>query len=143
LDLIIFAASHVGSLRPATFCSLSVYAEFLVAPQRGNGRQDSAILLMIFWVGIMVVATTKFKVNYQLVHVFRCGNNQMSTTNLFMFSFLSRTIDFFLFYLLSLWIYLWLAETSQQPISQTTWLKVTPHCNHWAGIMVVANNQIA
>jgi hypothetical protein len=30
----------------------------------------------------------------------------------------------------SLWIYLWLAETSQQPISQTTWLKVTPHCNH-------------
>jgi hypothetical protein len=26
---------------------------------------------------------------------------------------------------------LWLAETSQQPISQTTWLKVTPHCNHY------------
>jgi hypothetical protein len=25
---------------------------------------------------------------------------------------------------------LWLAVTSQQPISQTTWLKVTPHCNH-------------
>jgi hypothetical protein len=25
---------------------------------------------------------------------------------------------------------LWLAETSQQPISQTTRLKVTPHCNH-------------
>jgi hypothetical protein len=25
---------------------------------------------------------------------------------------------------------LWLAETSQQPISQTNWLKVTPHCNH-------------
>jgi hypothetical protein len=25
---------------------------------------------------------------------------------------------------------MWLAETSQQPISQTTWLKVTPHCNH-------------
>jgi hypothetical protein len=36
------------------------------------------------------------------------------------------TVSFFL----SLWIYLWLAETSQQPISQTTWLKVTPHCNH-------------
>jgi hypothetical protein len=46
-----------------------------------------------------------------------------------MISFLSRTIDFFFFFL-SLWIYLWLAETSQQPISQTTWLKVTPHCNH-------------
>ena len=44
-------------------------------------------------------------------------------------SFLSRTIDFFFFFL-SLWIYLWLAETSQQPISQTSWLKVTPHCNH-------------
>jgi hypothetical protein len=41
-----------------------------------------------------------------------------------MISFLSRTIDFFFFFL-SLWIYLWLAETSQQPISQTTWLKVT------------------
>jgi hypothetical protein len=26
---------------------------------------------------------------------------------------------------------LWLAETSQQPISQTTWLKITPHCNHF------------
>ena len=53
-----------------------------------------------------------------------------STTNLFMISFLSRTIDLFLFFL-SLWIYLWLAETSQQPISQTTcWLKVTPHCNY-------------
>jgi len=52
-----------------------------------------------------------------------------STTNLFMISFLSRTIDFFFFFL-SLWIYLWLAETSQQPISQTTWLKVTPNCNH-------------
>ena len=26
------------------------------------------------------------------------------------------------FFFLSLWIYLWLAETSQQPISQTTWL---------------------
>ena len=49
---------------------------------------------------------------------------------LFMISFLSRTIDFFFFFL-SLWIYLWLAETSQQPISQTTWLKVTPHCNHY------------
>jgi len=46
-----------------------------------------------------------------------------------MISFLSRTIDFFFFFL-SLWIYLWLAETSQQPISQTTWLKVTPNCNH-------------
>jgi hypothetical protein len=34
-----------------------------------------------------------------------------------MISFLSRTLDFFSFFL-SLWIYLWLAETSQQPISQ-------------------------
>jgi len=49
-----------------------------------------------------------------------------------MISFLSRTIDFFFFFL-SLWIYLWLAETSQQPISQTAWLKVTPHCNHCTG----------
>jgi len=43
------------------------------------------------------------QVNNQLVHDF----------------LLSRTIDFF-FLFLSLWIYLWLAETSQQPISQTT-----------------------
>ena len=34
-----------------------------------------------------------------------------------MISFLSRTKDTFFFFL-SLWIYLWLAETSQQPISQ-------------------------
>ena len=54
---------------------------------------------------------------------------ERSTTNLFMTSFLSRTIVFFFFFL-SLRIYLWLAETSQQPISQTTWLKVTPHCHH-------------
>ena len=39
------------------------------------------------------------------------------------------TIDYFFFFL-SLWVYLRLAETSQQPISQTTWLKATPHCNH-------------
>jgi len=61
---------------------------------------------------------------FQQPNPFCCNR---STTNLFMISFLSRTIDFFF---LSLWIYLWLAETSQQPISQTTWLKVTPHCNH-------------
>jgi len=48
---------------------------------------------------------------------------------LYFFYFLGLTIDFFFFFL-SLWIYLWLAETSQQPISQTTWLKVTPNCNH-------------
>jgi hypothetical protein len=30
-------------------------------------------------------------------------------------------------FLFDLWIYLWLAKTSQQPINQTTWLKVTPH----------------
>ena len=33
-------------------------------------------------------------------------------------------------FLSELMIYLWLAGTSQQPISKTTWLKVTPHCNH-------------
>jgi len=63
---------------------------------------------------------------FQQPNPFCCNR---STTNLFMIFFLSRTIDFFFFFL-SLWIYLWLAETSQQPISRTTWLKVTPHCNH-------------
>jgi hypothetical protein len=57
------------------------------------------------------------------------GDKSHIQANLFMISFLSRTIDFFFFFL-SLWIYLWLAETSQQLISQTTWLKVSPHCNH-------------
>jgi hypothetical protein len=42
-------------------------------------------------------------------------------------------VDFFL----SFWIYLWLAETSQQPISQTTWLKVTPHCNHCNRVTII------
>jgi hypothetical protein len=54
------------------------------------------------------------QVNNQLVHDFLSQQNNI----LFSISFLT------------LWIYLWLAETSQQPISQTTWLKVTPHCNH-------------
>jgi len=63
---------------------------------------------------------------FQQPNPFCCNR---STTSLFMISFLSRTIDFFVFFL-SLWIYWWLAETNQQPISQTTWLKVTPHCNH-------------
>ena len=63
---------------------------------------------------------------FQQPNPFCCNR---STTSLFMISFLSRTITFYFFFL-SLWNYLWLAETSQQPISQTTWLKVTPHCNH-------------
>jgi hypothetical protein len=54
-----------------------------------------------------------WQVNNQLVH------NLFSQQNFFSF-------------FLSLWIYLWLAETSQQPISQTTWLQVTPPCNHLA-----------
>jgi len=41
-----------------------------------------------------------------------------------------RCFPLLVLFFLSLWIYLWLAETSQQPISQTTWLKVIPHCNH-------------
>ena len=53
------------------------------------------------------------QVNNQLVH-----------------DFLSQQKIAFFFFFLSLWIYLWLAETSQQPISQTTWLRVNPHCNH-------------
>ena len=53
------------------------------------------------------------QVNNQLVH-----------------DFLSQQNNRLFFFFLNLWIYLWLTETSQQPISQTTWLKVTPHCNH-------------
>jgi len=57
------------------------------------------------------------QVNNQLVHDF------LSQQNNGHFLFLSVLMD-----------YLWLAETSQQPISQTTWLKVTPHCNHCMGV---------
>ena len=49
------------------------------------------------------------QVNNQLVHNFLSQQN---------------TIPYLFF--LSLWIHLWLAETSQQPTSQTTWLKVIP-----------------
>jgi hypothetical protein len=49
-----------------------------------------------------------------------------STTSLFIISFLGKTLDLFSFFPLSLRIYLWLTETSQQPISQLTWLKVKP-----------------
>jgi hypothetical protein len=52
------------------------------------------------------------QVDNQLVHNFLSQQN-------------TRTLDLFSFFL-SLWIYLRLAETSQQPISQTTWLKATP-----------------
>ena len=53
--------------------------------------------------------------------------------------------SYFFLLFLSLWIYLWLAETSQQPISQTAWLEVTPHCNHCnhlviPGIMALQNH---
>ena len=65
---------------------------------------------------------TPFLRTFQKPNPFCCNR---STNKLFLISFLSRTIYFFFFFL-SLWIYLWLAVTSQQPISQTTWLKVTP-----------------
>ena len=55
------------------------------------------------------------------------ATGQQPTCSWFPFSAEQETLSFFF---LSLWIYLWLAETSQQPVSQTTWLKVTPHCNH-------------
>ena len=44
---------------------------------------------------------------------------------MFIISIPSRTLDLFSFSL-SLRIYLWLAKISQQPVSQTTLLKVTP-----------------
>jgi hypothetical protein len=52
------------------------------------------------------------QVNSRLVHNFL---TQQNTT---LVSSLSKLMN------------LWPAETSQQPISQTTWLKVNPHCNH-------------
>jgi len=80
----------------------------------------------VSWGNIFPFCLHLFLRTFQQPNPFCCNR---STTSLFMISFLSRTIDFF-FIFLSLWIYLWLAETSQQPISQKNWLKVTPHCNH-------------
>jgi hypothetical protein len=51
------------------------------------------------------------QVNNQLVHDF------LSQQNNKLFLFLSELMDLFV--------------TSQQPISHTTWLKVTPHCNYF------------
>ena len=53
-----------------------------------------------------------------------------STADLFTISLLCRTLHLF-----TLLLNLWICGrprpvSSQQPISQTTWLKVTPHCNH-------------
>ena len=59
--------------------------------------------------------TQKIAATGQLVHDF------LSQQNNRLFLFLSELMNL-----------LWLAETSQQPISQTTWLKVTPHCNHFS-----------
>jgi hypothetical protein len=82
---------------------------------------------------------TLFLRTFQQPNPFYCNR---STTNLFMISFLSRTIDIFFF--LSLRIYLWLAETSsQQPISQTTWLKVTPHCNHCFSLLYASGGHLS
>jgi hypothetical protein len=69
---------------------------------------------------------TPFFEDFEQINPFCCNR---STTNLFKISFPSRTLDFVSFFL-SLWNNLWLAETSQQSISWTTWLKVIPHCNH-------------
>jgi hypothetical protein len=66
-------------------------------------------------------ATTRLSNDFRrLGHTLECTDIDIGT--------LARLILCYFF--LSLWIYLWLAETSQQPICQTTWLKVTPHCNH-------------
>jgi len=88
--------------------------------------QDHQVCELMSWGNIFHFCLHLFWRTFQQPNPFCCNR---STTNLFMISFLSRTIDFSFFFL-SLWIYLWLAETSQQPISQTTWLKVIPHWNH-------------
>ena len=68
------------------------------------------------------------QVNNQLVHNFLSLYSCVTPNPLT--PFLSQQNTRLFFFFLRLWIYLWLAETSQEPISQTTWLKVTPHCNH-------------
>ena len=92
-----------------TMCMLFYFAKTIEFVSWGN---IFPFCLHLFW-GL-----------FQQPNPFCCNR---STTILFMISFLIRAIDFFF---LSLWIYLWLAETSQQTISQTTWLKVNPHWNH-------------
>jgi len=74
---------------------------------------------------------TPFFEDFSAAQPFCCNR---STTSLFIIFFPSRTLDYFSFFL-SLWIYMWLAKTSQQPISQTTWLKVTPHRNSFVNML--------
>jgi hypothetical protein len=72
------------------------------------------------------------------------GTNQLSDlicyikspTSFFLVSFPCKIIDFFCL-ILSMWVHLWLAETSQQPFSHTTWLVVTSYCNHCMHVCTV------
>ena len=73
--MIILAASHVGS-QLTSHISLSVsLCEFPVAPQRGPGRLDSAMILLIVCArtGIMVVVTTKLHKAIPMVGANACA----------------------------------------------------------------------
>ena len=80
-------------------CELRKHFSFLFSPFFGDFSAAQPFLLQ--------------QINNQLVHDFLFQQN-------------NKVFLFFLSLTSGLWIYLWLAETSQQPISQTTWLKVTP-----------------
>ena len=79
----------------------------------------------VSWGKTTPICSRHFSRTFRWFNVLCCFK---SVIILFLISFPSRTLRFLSLYLI-LWIYLWLAGTSQQPISQTTWLKVTPNCN--------------
>ena len=72
----------------------------------------------VSWGDIFPFCLHLFLRTFQQPNPFRCSR---STTNLFIRSFLSRTIDIFSFFL-SLWIYLWLARpVSSRSAKQPGW----------------------
>jgi hypothetical protein len=109
------------------FCLNLFYEDFSAVEELyGTRYQSGSFSLISGFTHCLHSFSFLYLRTFQQPNPFYCNR---SATNLFINSFLSRTLHFFFFFL-SLWIYLWLAEASQQPISQTTWLKVIPHCIH-------------
>jgi len=102
-------ACHVTMFR--TRCMLFYFAKTIVLVSWGNMFPSCLHLFLTF----------------QQPNPFCCNR---STTNLFMISFLSRTIDFFSY---SFWAYGficgWPRPVSSRSARQPSW-RSTPHCNH-------------
>jgi hypothetical protein len=120
----------LGLCKPYHLCTLSTkphrYSSFYTFPLTSLAVTlfDWRLNLQTCMISIALLYILKL-VGYFVAGWYNSVNNQH------VHDLLSQQNNRFFLFFLSLWIYLWLAETNQQPISQTTWLKVTPHCNHW------------